>query len=285
MSLLFDRVRALLEGAVDDPAAEAAELLASLAEETGAAHATPIPGEALEARALALAQRRKAGEPLGYLTGRVRFMGLRLIAAPGALVPRPETELLGETAAAALQARAAGGEGLTLLDLCCGAGNLACGITARLTGLRTWACDLTDGAVNLARRNAEALGLTARLWVDQGDLFGALAGHGLEGGLDAIVCNPPYISTGRLAKDRAALLVHEPREAFDGGPYGLSIHQRVVREAPRFLKPGGTLSFEIGLGQERQLALLFDRSGAFEPLALHHDREGRPRVASARLPG
>ncbi len=72
-----------------------------------------------------------------------------------------------------------------------------------------------------------------------------------------IVCNPPYISTGRLSKDRAVLLEREPVQAFDGGPYGLSIHQRVLSDAPRVLRLDGKLLFEFGLGQDRQLALLF----------------------------
>ena len=106
-----------------------------------------------------------------------------------------------------------------------------------------WAADLTGPCVETAKRNASALGLQSRVTVVQGDLFAALAGLQLEGTVDVIVCNPPYISTGRLAADRASLLKHEPREAFDAGPYGLAIHQRVVKAAPVFLKPGGRRYF------------------------------------------
>ena len=98
-----------------------------------------------------------------------------------------------------------------------------------------------------------------------------------------IVCNPPYISTGRLEGESAHLLENEPREAFDGGPYGISIQQRLVREAPAFLKPGGLLLFEFGVGQERQAQSLLTRSRVFERLDFPTDEEGRPRVAVARL--
>ena len=111
-------------------------------------------------------------------------------------------------------------------------------------------------------RNVEHLGLGDRVEVCQGDLFAGLADQGLEGTIDIVVCNPPYISSGRLAGDRAELLEHEPREAFDGGPYGLSIHQRVMADAPRFLKPGGWLLMEFGLGQHRQVKILLDRTQA-----------------------
>jgi HemK-like putative methylase len=197
------------------------------------------------------------------------------------LIPRAETELLGATATVLLGALEPAGQGLQLLDLCCGAGNLVCGIASRLPGLRAAACDLTTPAVELARANLARHGLTGRVEARQGDLFAALDGLALEGRVDLIVCNPPYISSKRLAGDRAALLLHEPREAFDGGAYGLTIHQRVVREAPRFLRPGGALAFEVGAGQERQVATLFARAGGWQEPVIHRDAAGVARVLRA----
>ena len=235
-------------------------------------------GDAAAERAYAMAAKRAAGTPLAYVVERSKFMGVELYCAPGALVPRPETELLGATAVRVL------GEmgGTRAIDMCCGAGNLACGIAAALPDVTLWASDLTDGCVAVARRNVERLGLGARVTVKQGDLFAGLAGLGLEGTIAAVICNPPYISTGRLAKDRATLLDHEPREAFDGGPYGLSIHQRVIKDALAYLEPGGWLLFEIGLGQDKQVKLLFDRGRAYEETRHEVDAEGNPRVIYAR---
>jgi release factor glutamine methyltransferase len=221
-----------------------------------------------------------------HRAGRRVFMGVTLEVGPGALVPRAETELLGRTAARILAGTEprAGGSGLTVIDMCCGSGNLACALAAGDARLRVFAADLTDGCVALTRRNVAALGLTARVTVRQGDLFGALAGDALTG-VDMIVANPPYISSARLAKDRAVLLEREPIEAFDGGPYGISVHQRLVREAIDLLRPGGWLLFEIGLGQERQVKLLFDRARAYADLEFIADADGQPRVAVARRPG
>ncbi len=199
-----------------------------------------------------------------------RFMDVDLEVAPGALVPRAETELLGHTAVNIIQAR---GQGQRAIDMCCGSGNLASGVAAAISDVQMWASDLTNETVQLAQRNVDRLGLSSRVQVHQGDLFGGLTGLGLEGTIDVIICNPPYISTSRLAGDRAYLLEHEPREAFDGGPYGLSIHQRVIKEGLAFLKPDGWLLFEIGLGQEKQLEQLFRRSKVYPIVQFVHDAD------------
>jgi release factor glutamine methyltransferase len=214
------------------------------------------------------------------LKGRQTFLGIELLCGPGALVPRPETELLGRVAVE--KVRAVGGPAL-VIDMCCGAGNLACAIATHVPDARVWASDLTDECTEWTRRNVSQLGLASRVGVAQGDLFAGLSGKGLDKAVDVIVCNPPYISSGRLASDRSVLLEHEPREAFDGGPYGVSIHQRVVREAPAFLKPGGWLIVEFGLGQDRQMKLVFERAGSFDAIEFSSNSAGQPRVIGARL--
>ena len=203
-----------------------------------------------------------------------RFMEVELLVERGVLVPRKETELLGNTALGLLPDNA------RVIDMCCGSGNLACALATRLPDARVWASDLTEACVSLAKRNAAHTGVADRVTVVQGDLFSAL--KGLEGTIDLVVCNPPYISQAKLAGERAALLENEPREAFDGGPYGLSIHQRVVREAPPFLKPGGSLLFEIGLGQERQVKMLFERTRAYEDIRMVANAAGEVRVVIGR---
>jgi release factor glutamine methyltransferase len=209
------------------------------------------------------------------------FMGVELEVAPNTLVPRKETELLGTTAVALLRSR---GANQFAIDMCCGSGNLACGVASALDSLYLWASDLTDSTVALAQRNVERLSLSPRVVVKQGDLFEGFSGLSLEGKIDVILCNPPYISTSRLASDRAYLLEQEPREAFDGGPYGLSIHQRVIKEALPFLKPDGWLLFEIGLGQDKQLAMMFRRAKAYGEVQFVEDAEG-PRVVLAQRQG
>jgi release factor glutamine methyltransferase len=203
-------------------------------------------------------------------------MGLELLVSRGALVPRGETELLGSTAVETL--RAMGSAEFRVIDMCCGAGNLACAIAHHVPQARVWASDLTSECVEAARSNVRRLALEDRVTVWQGDLFEAVSLLRLHGTIDAIVCNPPYISEGRLAGDRAHLLQLEPREAFAGGPYGLSVHLRVVKEAPAFLRPGGVLLVEVGLGQDRQVKTLFERRKAYERVTIVENGTGEGRV-------
>ena len=216
---------------------------------------------------------------LAYQSGRATFMGVDVAIAPGALVPREETELLGRTALGLIDL--AGGTGV-VIDMCCGSGNLACALAVQRPRLKVFASDLTEGAVGVASTNVARLGIAERVTVMRGDLFTPLAGLGLEGTVDMVVCNPPYISTGKLERERADLLAHEPREAFDGGPYGVSIFQRVIRDATAFLKPGGYLLFEIGVGQERQVMALFRRAPAYVEFDEQRDANQIPRVIIGR---
>jgi release factor glutamine methyltransferase len=213
--------------------------------------------------------------------GRATFMGLELAVVPGVLVPRVETELLARTALDLLSGMNT--DSPRVIDMCTGAGNLACAIASHVTGASVWCSDLTDNCVAVARANVQQLGLADRVVVAQGDLFAGLEGLGLEDSIDLIVCNPPYISQKRLLDgDRSSLLAEEPREAFDGGPYGLSIHQRVVKEALPFLRAGGVLAFEFGLGQDRQVRILFERSGAYEEIRSVANESGEARVIHGR---
>jgi release factor glutamine methyltransferase len=207
--------------------------------------------------------------------GSTTFMGVELFVAPGALVPRAETELIGNTAVELLREMASP---VRAIDMCCGAGNLACGIAHHVADARVWAADLTTPCVEIAQRNVERLGVANRVSVHQGDLFAAFDGQGLEGTIDAVVCNPPYISDKRLEGERAVLLDLEPREAFAAGPYGLGIHMRVVKDALAFLRPGGALLFEVGLGQDRQVKILFERAREYERIEVVHNAAGEGRV-------
>jgi release factor glutamine methyltransferase len=272
MSTLLTDVTVILErSGISDAAAEADRIVKAAQISSPSDHAGV---------ARAMAERRAAGAPLAYVTGREYFMGVELLVDEGALVPREETELLGNEAIDAL--RSLDSVEPKVIDMCCGSGNLACAIARHLPTVRVWASDLTDGCIAVTRRNVSHVGVSDRVTVAQGDLFAGLAGFGLEGSVDVIVCNPPYISQGKLATDRAVLLEHEPREAFDGGPYGLSIQQRVVKDALPFLRPGGILLFEIGLGQERQVKMLFDRAKAYEDVRLVSNAAGEVRVVSGR---
>lgn len=212
--------------------------------------------------------------------GMTTFMGINMRVAPGTLVPRPETELLAVTAITTLHDM----KGPTrMIDMCCGVGNLAVAIADYVPHCTVWASDLTSPCVEATRHNIRANQQDDRITVVQGDLFTPLCNQGLERSIDVIVCNPPYISSKRLSHECADLLVHEPREAFDAGPYGLSVHQRVAREALAFLRPGGWLMFEFGVGQARQVRRLFERTRGYGEVRLIRNAEGVPRVAAAQV--
>ena len=210
----------------------------------------------------------------------VTWMGLAFETSDKVLVPRRETELLARTALDLLKTVEAAMP-IRVIDMCCGAGNLACSLAHARPDIRVWASDLTDACVGLARKNVARHGLEERVDVCQGDLFSSLPDEKLAGSVDLVVCNPPYISTGKLESESAHLLYGQPREAFDAGPYGLVIHQRVIADATRYLKPGAWLVMEIGLGQQRQIALLFSRVKRYEKEQSWSDESGAPRVMGA----
>lgn len=207
-----------------------------------------------------------------------RFMNVEIALEPGVLMPRLETELLGYTALELLSHLS----NPVVVDMCCGSGNLALAIAAVRPDARIYASDLTEETVATARRNVERLGFVEQVTVVQGDMFSSLVGFDLLGRIDLVVCNPPYISTGRLETDSAHLLETEPREAFDAGPYGIAIHQRLVADAAPFLRPGGWLAFEFGAGQDRQAKALLARARAYGDAQLFNNAEGTPRVAVVR---
>jgi release factor glutamine methyltransferase len=223
--------------------------------------------------------------PLAYIKGVAPFMGYEFLAAPGTIYPREVSGIVVTTIVDLVRSGALApppGRPLQLVDQCGGSGNLGCVLALKLPEAKVWTTDLMPVSSALARRNVEKHGLGGRVEVATGDLFGALAGLGLEGNIDGITCSPPFISTGRLTRDRAYLLEHEPREAFDAGPYGISIHQRVAKEAVPVLRPGGYLALEFGEGQEKQVLSLINRAKAYDEVRVMNDAEGIPRAICAR---
>tara|TARA_R110002124_G_scaffold1797_9_gene11429 strand:+ start:18934 stop:19590 length:657 start_codon:yes stop_codon:yes gene_type:complete len=209
-----------------------------------------------------------------------QFMSIEILAGPGVLIPRAETELLGRTA---LKLLSEGGLTPLVIDMCCGSGNLGLAIADARADARVLLSDLTDETTRQARTNAERLRFDDRVTIGQGDMFAGIAAALAGARADLIVCNPPYISTAKLAGDSAYLLEKEPREAFDAGAYGIAIHQRLIAEAPQYLRQGGWLAFEFGAGQDRQVALLLRRSGAYGPVSFALNEDDVPRVAYAQL--
>lgn len=221
------------------------------------------------ARLAGLVEQRLSGSPLAHLTGRQEFMGLEFLAGKGALIPRVETELLGR-AALGVAKRLADARGSTrVLDTCTGAGNIAVAIAVLEPRSTVFASDVAPEAVELARANARHLGVEERVQVSEGDMFGAFHSDAFLGKIDVVTCNPPYISSARVGLMDREISGHEPRLAFDGGAFGVTILTRLIHEAPKFLKPESFLCFEVGLGQGNAITRMLERARVYrniEPL-------------------
>ncbi len=199
--------------------------------------------------------------------GKCEFMGREFYVERGVLVPRAVTEVLLRACAILFEDS---GSALTLVDVGCGAGVIGIMLAHGFPQARVLCVDISPDAVALTRRNIEMHGLSARVEVRQSDMFAALAELGGE--VDAIVSSPPFISSEKLAQGSAHLLANEPRAAFDAGPYGIALHQRLVKESQTLLRAGrGWLVLEFGQGQDRQVRRLLERSGGY--VDLHEFRE------------
>ena len=267
-------VRAALADAVariDSPASRLdAELLM--------AHALGVTRDALLLRHLgdatppafaALLERRLRHEPVAYITGSRGFWSIDLQVGPGVLIPRADSEVLIEAAIARFPDRAAS---LDILDLGTGPGTLLLAALAEWPNARGLGVDSSPVALDYARRNAAALGLSGRATLRLGDWL-----EGVEGPFDLILCNPPYIgeqeSLGPEVRD------HEPAEALFAGDDGLDDYRRIVPRLPAHLAPGGIAVLEIGWTQADAVSALV-RDAGLTP-ALHHDLAGRPRAIAA----
>ena len=248
-----------------------------------AADTTPLTAldAAAEARLAELMAQRVSGVPLAHLSGRQRFMGLELLASKDALIPRRETELLGRAALELLQGMASSAEAVRVVDVCTGSGNLALSLAHHAPRARVFGADLSPEAVSLARRNAEHLSLQARVEFRVGDLLEPFNHPEFHGQVDLLVCNPPYISSQKVDAMAGEISGFEPRLAFDGGPLGVRILQRLIREAPTYLQKGGWLAFEVGLGQGPAVLKRMQASGAFSEHRSVTDAQGEIRVLLA----
>lgn len=223
----------------------------------------------------ALVERRRRHEPMAYLLGEREFFGHSFAVSSDVLIPRPDTEVLVERALAVL-ASGEVGEG-DVLDVCTGSGAIALSILKGAEGRSALATDLSPSALDVARRNAEALGVADRIRFVQGDLFAPLSA---QDQFALIAINPPYIGTDELATLMPDVRDFEPRMALDAGTDALSFYRRIAVQAGAHLSRPGALLVEVGSTQAGQVVELFGAAGLVD-LRVHVDYGGNERVVEA----
>lgn len=265
------------------PSPEAdAELLVAhvLGISRGQVQARVVTGASLDVEerhaVLELVERRAAREPLQHLTGRAAFRSLELAVGPGVFVPRPETELVAQLAIDALLAVPSATP--RAVDLGTGSGAIALALATEVPHAEVVAVENSPRAFIWARENAAHVG-AENLRLVFADLAEALPD--LDGQLDVVVSNPPYIPLGAIPRDPEVRL-HDPEAALYGGEDGLDVVRAVSATARRLLRPGGTLVLEHGELQGADIRALLTADGWSAP-ATTRDLLGRDRATTALL--
>lgn len=225
-----------------------------------------------------LISRRASREPLQLITGATPFHEVTLATRPGVFIPRPETESLVEAAIAAAREV---GSGAKVVDLCAGSGSIAVAVAHVLRDAHVWAVELDSVAVGLARENVARNGV--RVVVKKGDASTALGE--LDGTVDVVVANPPYIPPDGVPREVEVREWDPPGALYGGGEDGLETPAGVVRAARRLLREGGTFVMEHADLQGAAVRALVAAVGGFSMIETRQDLGGRDRFVIARRTG
>ena len=231
----------------------------------------------VERRFWELLRRRARREPVAYITGRKEFWSLDFAVTPDVLIPRPETEVLVETALERAQSMIK--SPLKIIDIGTGSGAIAVALANELPHAQMTGVDISKAALRVARTNAERHGVADRIRFVQGDLWAPVAGE--PEGFDLIVTNPPYIRSGDLAGLALEIREWEPISALDGGEDGLDYYRRIASDCGRYLAAAGQILLEIGDGMGEAVRRIFIRAGYEMPMIIR-DYAGKERVLAIR---
>jgi release factor glutamine methyltransferase len=258
---------------IDNPRLNAEHLLAHVLERTRMELYLEFErnlGETELATLRELARRRRQGEPLQHLLGTVEFCGHSFLCDKRAMVPRPETEELVELLQSSIQHPVS-----SIADVGTGSGVIALSLAEKFPEAKIVAIDLSDKALALARKNAEQLGLSARIQFAKSNLL-----LEVDGVFDLVIANLPYIST----QDRHLLsreVLHDPEIALFAGAKGDELICALIDQAPPHLRPGGWLALELGIGQAEALSELLAQK-KYHDICPKNDYSGTTRFMFAR---
>lgn len=261
----------LAEAGIDSARCDAEQLAAHLAgTDRGRLTLIEAPSEEFFGHYRDVVAQRARRIPLQHLIGTVSFGSVVLQVGSGVFTPRPETEAILEWAVAQqLSARP------VIVDVCTGSGALAVALAQHRPAARIYGIDDSDTALDYARRNAD--GRNVHLVRADVTEFGLLPE--LDGEVDLVVANPPYVPDGSVLEPEVAQ--HDPHHAVFGGPDGMAVIPAVVRHAARWLRPGGLVAIEHDDTTARLTAECIDTVGVFESIVPRRDLAGRPRFVTA----
>lgn len=228
-----------------------------------------------------LVRRRAGGEPLQKILGLTEFYSRAFKVQPNVFIPRPETECLVEKAANLLAPDDRRLLEPVAVEIGCGSGVIGISLALEIPQLTVYATDIDPVAVELTRHNAHQLGAEPRIHAFAGNKFDPLPEH-LQGKVDLLVSNPPYIRQEDLAGLPPEVADHDPAAALDGGEDGLVFYRALAGASGRWLRPEGWLAVEIGADQADQVQEIFAASGGTR-IAVVKDYADRDRVVVSRL--
>ena len=225
-----------------------------------------------------LIQEGISGKPVQYIIGSTEFFGLEFKVNESVLIPRPETETLVETVIEHLKDSPQS----KIIDLGTGSGAIAISLAKNLRSPFVFATDISPDALRVAKENAKTLGVDERIEFLCGDLFKPLRNKKLEGGINCVVSNPPYVSKSEFDLLPKEVKDHEPIVALKTDKEGISFHRRIIKGSLYFLRKGGILALEVGLGQANKVADLIQNHNDFKNTEIKKDLGGIERIVMAR---
>ena len=270
--------RALLPAEGENASMAARELLAFASGKSVPAvlaDANLYASEQIEEKLNGYVNRMLAHEPLPYILGQWDFYGISFEVTPDVLIPRDDTAAVTDLAIEALRAKQAP----RVLDLCCGNGCIGLAIAHQLPEAHVTLADISRPALAVAKRNIKRLKLMNR--VTAVGLDARKPGPGFVGTLDALVCNPPYVTSEEMTRLEPSVREYEPALALDGGEDGLDFYRAVTENYTHLLASGGVLCFEFGFGQHVAVSMILQEYG-YTDIVLRKDLRGVIRAARGK---